>query len=70
MKKHNILKVLLLTIFVMVICSWVFPSASFQDVLVEGERIQAGLFDMFAYPMIALQYFGNILLYVPRFYNT
>ncbi len=64
MKKHNILKVLLLTIFVMVICSWVFPSASFQDVLVEGERIQAGLFDMFAYPMIALQYFGNILLYV------
>ncbi len=64
MKKHNILKVLFITILAIVLCTWIFPSAQFQETLVEGERIQAGLFDVFAYPMIALQYFGSILLYV------
>jgi len=64
MKKHNILKVLLITIVAVAICSWIFPSAQFTDTLVEGERIQAGLFDLFAYPGIALQYFGSILLFV------
>ena len=64
MKKHSILKVLLFTIVAVAICTWVFPSAQFQETLVEGERIQAGLFDLFAYPGIALQYFGGILLFV------
>ena len=64
MKKHSILKVLLFTIVAVAICSWIFPSAQFTDTLVEGERIQAGLFDLFAYPGIVLQYFGSILLFV------
>lgn len=64
MKKHSILKVLLFTIVAVAICSWIFPSTQFTDTLVEGERIQAGLFDLFAYPGIALQYFGSILLFV------
>jgi len=64
MKKHSILKILLFTIVAVAICSWIFPSAQFTDTLVEGERIQAGLFDLFAYPGIALQYFGSILLFI------
>lgn len=64
MKKHNVLKVLLITILAIVLCTWIFPSAQFKETLVEGERMQAGLFDIFAYPMVALQYFGSILLYI------
>ncbi len=76
MKKHNILKVVLLTILVVVLCTWIFPSASFDNslyTLTEGERAQAGLFDVFAYPMVAVMYFGNILLYtlaVGAFYGV
>ncbi len=64
MKKHNILKVVLLSIVVVALCSWIFPGAQFQDVLIERDRMQAGLFDLFAYPMVSLQYFGSIALYV------
>ncbi len=64
MKKHNILKVVLLTILVVVICTWIIPSAQFQATLTVGERLQAGFFDFFSYPMVALQYFGNVLLYI------
>ena len=64
MKKHNILKVLIFTIVTIAICTWIFPSAQMQETLVEGERIQAGLFDLFAYPGIALQYFGSIVLFI------
>lgn len=64
MKKHSILKVVLFTILVIALCTWIFPSAQFQNGLVEGERIQAGIFDLFTYPMVALQYFGSVVLYV------
>lgn len=64
MKKHNILKVVLLTILVVAVCTWIIPSAQFQSTLQVGERLQAGVFDLFSYPMVALQYFGNVLLYV------
>ncbi|MDE5587112.1 MAG: hypothetical protein K2I72_01920, partial [Bacilli bacterium] len=64
MKKHNILKVLFITILAIVLCTWIFPSAQFQETLVEGERMQAGLFDLFAYPMVVLQYFGSIVLFI------
>lgn len=64
MKKHNILKVVLLTILVIAVCTWIIPSAQFQSTLEVGKRLQAGVFDLFSYPMVALQYFGNVLLYV------
>ncbi len=64
MKNKNILKVVLATILVVTLCTWIFPSASFQTVLMEGERVQVGLFDLFAYPMVALTYFVYVILYV------
>ncbi len=64
MKKHNSFKVVLITIFVVALCTWIFPSAQFSTQLIEGERVQAGLFDVFSYPMVALYYFMNIFVYV------
>ena len=64
MKKHNSFKVVLITIFVVALCSWIFPSAQFSTQLIEGERFQVGLFDVFSYPMVALYYFMNIFVFV------
>ena len=63
-KSKSIFKVVLATILVVVLCTWIFPTASFQSTLVEGERLQAGVFDLFSYPMIAVTYFGYIVVYV------
>lgn len=63
-KSKSIFKVVLATILVVVLCTWIFPSASFQSTLVEGERLQAGIFDLFSYPMVAVTYFGYIAVYV------
>lgn len=64
MKRHNIIKTILLTLIVFLIFSWIFPSAYFQTSYVEQGRIQMGLFDMFSYPVTALSYFGYIAIYV------
>ena len=63
MKKNNILKVVLLTICCIVLLSWLLPTGSFQSELVIGDRAQIGLFDLFSYPTVALQYFFQVLLY-------
>ena len=65
MKKHNILKVVLITLLAVVLCTWIFPTASFSYTeLTEGARSQLGLFDLFSYPLIALSYFGYAFFYV------
>ena len=64
MKKHNIFKVVLLTLLVIAVCTWIFPSAQFSSELVIGDRAQIGLFDLFSYPMIALYYFMNIFVFM------
>ena len=64
MKGKSIFKVVLATILVIAICTWVFPSTSFSEVLVEGERTQIGIFDLFSFPTVALTYFGYIAIYV------
>ena len=62
-KRKNISVVVLATILVVTLCSWIFPSASFNSVLVEGERVQVGLFDLFSYPMVAVTYFSYVIVY-------
>lgn len=64
MKGKSIFKVVLATIFVIAICTWIFPSTSFSTALVEGERVQVGIFDLFSYPTVAITYFGYIAIYV------
>lgn len=65
MKKHNILKVILLSILVAVICTWIFPTASYQYELVIGERNQLGIFDLAPYiSEVLFPYFIYVLLMV------
>lgn len=64
MKKHNIIKVVLTTILLLVMLTWIFPAAYFSSAYIEQGRVQVGLFDLFNYPMTALSYFGHIALYV------
>lgn len=64
MKKHNIVKVVLITMLVFLVLSWILPAAYFSGQYVEQGRVQMGLFDLFNYPFTALSYFGYIAFYI------
>lgn len=64
MKKHNILKIVLLSILVVALCTWLFPSASMQSELVVGKRNQLGIFDLFSYVVEVIRYFPYVILMV------
>ncbi len=64
MKKHNTIKVVLICLASFLLLSWIFEAAYFQASYVSQGRVQMGLFDIFSYPVTALQYFGQIVLYV------
>lgn len=65
MKKHNILKVILCSIVVVVLCTWIFPKIDFQYSLVEAERSQLGIFDIALYTsQVLFPYFAYVLFYV------
>lgn len=63
MKKHNILKVALLSILVVILCTWIFPSASYSSSgLSVGDRTQLGIFDLFSYGVELFRYFPYVIL--------
>lgn len=64
MKKHNISKVVLITILVFLLLSWILPAAYFSGEYVEQGRVQMGLFDLFNYSLTSLSYFGYIALFI------
>lgn len=64
MKKHNVLKVILLCILVVVVCTWIFPVISYQNGLVESERAQLGVFGLFSYFVELFRYFPYVILMV------
>ena len=64
MKKHNTLKVVLITILVLMLLTWILPAAYYSSGYVDQGRVQMGLFDLFSYPLTALSYFGYIALFV------
>ncbi len=64
MKKHNASKVVLITILVFALLTWIFKAAYFSSEYVDQGRVQMGLFDLFSYPLTAFSYFGYIALYL------
>ena len=64
MKKHNIVKVVLITLFVFLLLSWIFPAAYYSGQYVDQGRTQMGLYDFFNYPVTSLSYFGYISLFI------
>lgn len=64
MKKHNIVKVVLITILVFLLLTWILPAAYYSGQYTEQGRVQMGLFDLFNYPLTALSYFGYIAFFI------
>jgi len=64
MKKHNIVKVVLITLLVFMLLTWILPAAYYSGDFIDQGRLQMGLFDLFNYPVTALSYFGYIAFYV------
>lgn len=65
MKKHNLLKVLLITLAVVVVMSWIFPITYFSSTgLVEEDVQRIGIFSIMTYAGIAIQYFSHVAIYV------
>lgn len=64
MKKHNSFKVVLITILVFMLLTWILPAAYYSSGYVDQGRVQMGLFDLFNYPITTISYFGYIALYV------
>lgn len=65
MKKHNLFKVVMITIAVTVLLTWLLPETYYNNQgLVEAERKQVGIFTLMSYVGIAIQYFSHIGIYV------
>lgn len=64
MKKHNIFKVVLITMFLLLVLSWILPAAYYSGEYVDQGRVQMGLFDLFNYPLTSLSYFGYIAFFI------
>ena len=65
MKKHNLFKVVMITIAVTVLLTWFLPETYYNNQgLVEAEREQVGIFTLMSYVGIAIQYFSHIGIYV------
>lgn len=64
MKRNNAIKVVLVSIVVCLLLSWILPAAYFQNSYIEQGRVQMGLFDLFKYPTTAISYFGYIAIYL------
>ena len=67
MKKHNLFKVIGITILVAVLLTWIFPVTYYSyGQLVEDVRQRAGIFDVLSYATmtISLQTCGNICLFI------
>lgn len=64
MKKHNLLKIVGISILVTVLLTWIFPITYYNYGIVEDARQRAGIFDVLSYATITISYFGNICLYI------
>lgn len=64
MKKHNTFKIVLGTMLVFAILSWIIPAAYYSGEFVDQGRVQVGLFDLFNYSLTSLSYFGYIGLFL------
>ena len=64
MKKHNIFKVVLITMLVMFILTWICPAASYSSEFADEGLLQMGLTELLNYPMETFYYFGRFAIFV------
>ena len=65
MKKHNLLKVTLITLLLVVLASWFLPVVTVSGSSFEtGDSVKIGLFTLVSYIDIIFKYFAPVLVYV------
>ena len=64
MKKHNTLKVVIITLLLFALLTWILPCATYQTEYTELGRYQVGLFDILSYQSTVFGYFGYVTLFV------
>lgn len=64
MKKHNTLKVVIITLLLFALLTWILPCATYQTEYTELGRYQVGIFDILSYQSTVLGYFGYVALFV------
>lgn len=64
MKKHNTLFVVIFTILFVALLTWILPITYMQGELIEGERVRAGVVNVFAYPFYTFYNFIYVLVYL------
>ena len=65
MKKHNSFKVVMIVLLMLVLVSWFFPVTTISGgEFVKGDYSRVGIFSLFSFFAIAIQYFSHIALYV------
>lgn len=63
-EKQNTLKIVLVTMLVFAILTWMIPAAIYSGEFIDQGRIQIGLFDLFNYSLTTIQYFVYIPIYI------
>lgn len=63
MKKYNTLFVVVITILLVALLTWILPVTYLQNGFVEGDRMQAGLINLASYPVYTFYNFIYILVY-------
>ena len=64
MKKYNTLFVVAITILVFILLTWIFPITYLSGELVSGERAQAGIVNLFSYPIFTFYNFIYVFVYL------
>lgn len=64
MKKHNAIKVVLITLAVFVLLTWILPAASYSGEYTEIGRVQVGFYDLLVYPFIAISNFYPATIFI------
>ena len=61
MKKHNALKIVVITLLLFVLLTWILPCATYQTEYTEIGRYQVGLFDLLSYQSTVFGYLVMLL---------
>ena len=65
MKKHNLFKVIMITIFVVMLATWGLSVTTVSNgEFITQDANKIGIFNLMSYFIVAIQYFGNIALFV------
>ena len=64
MKKYNTLFVVVLTILIVALLTWILPVTYLNGELVEAERARVGITELFSYPIFTYYNFIYVFLYL------